>query len=530
MLLAKNLAQPIRRSFVDIVERYYGSSVVSVSEAQISPQFASSLIHDIHHYGQSYGFHANYFQSLPPENMIVEFSSPNIAKLFHVGHYRSTVVGNTISNILTAAGHKVRKVNWLGDWGIQFALVAVGFQRYGDEKLLKTNSLEHLYDLYVKVSNEIETDRKLCEEAQSFFEKMEKREPEALKFWRMCRSCSVDEYRKLYRELGVRFDEYAGESICVSFAHDVLKKLKDKSLLFDNNNALTIDLNHSAWLEDVEDRFKRPVLARSNGTTLYLTRDVAAAIQRYEQFKFDRMLYVTDQSQEVHFKQLFGILEMMGMPWARKDAARLHHIGFGRVQKMKTRKGDVVFLKDILEEAYQRSYEERRNCGTRKATLDDESITKTLALSGLIYHDLKSRLGKGYKFNWDNALASKGSSGLYLQYTYSRLCSLERYTGVNVTKNVDPTFILSQPALVALLKHVSDYTLVTEAVYKTLEPNVLVRYLYDLSRLAARAFESVIVKGQLKEDAEARLASFHCARVVLGNGLKVLGITPLEQH
>ena len=530
MLLMRNFLKLVRKSLFNSSYKFASSTSAAAIDTPLSSEFVANLIEDIDQHGQSYGFHTDYFKALPCENVVVEFSSPNIAKLFHAGHYRSTVVGNVISNVFTAAGHRVFKTNYLGDWGLQFALLAIGYQKYGNEELLKTEPLKHLYDLYVKATNDVETDRQMYIEARSFFEKMEHRDPEALKFWKICRDYSIEEYNKLYQELGVQFDEYSGESISAPLAHDILKVLDDKSLLCKDDNALTIDLRDSCWLEDADERYKRPVLARSNGTSLYLTRDVATAIERYDRFKFDRMIYVTDKSQEIHFKQLFAILEIMGMPWAQKKDTKLHHKTFGRVQKMKTRKGDVIFLKDILEEAYQRSYDDRSRCDTRKVNLEDDNITKTLALSGLIYHDLRTRLSKGYKFNWDTALASKGSSGLYLQYTYSRLCSLERYTGVRVTKNVDPCYILSQPSLVALLKQASDYLSVTEALYESLEPSVLVKYLYELSRVAARAFESCIVKGQPQEDAEARLASFYCAKVVLGNGLKVLGITPLEQH
>ena len=517
--------------------RYFNISSIAASisaavdlKTPVTPELVSNILNEVTLHNISYGFHTNYFRSLPSEDVVVEFSSPNIAKLFHVGHYRSTVVGNTISNVLSAAGHRVHKINYLGDWGIQFALLAVAFERYGSKELLNAEPLKHLYDLYVKVSNQVKDDKSLQDEAQVLFAKMEKGEKDSLRFWEICRDLSVTEYKKLYAELGIFFDEYTGESNYVVPAKTVLDILKKKSLSYSDESALKIDLSNSLWLAEAEERHKHPVLARSSGTTLYLTRDVAAAIERYERLKFDRMIYVTDISQTMHFKQLFGILEALGHSWAQTESGKLIHKSFGRVQKMQTRKGNIVLLNDILEEAYQRAYEDRRNCETRKASLNENEITKTLALSGLIYHDLKSRLHKGYKFSWENALASKGSSGLYLQYTYSRLCSLERNTGVRVTDAIDSVQVLQQPPLVSLLQLVNEYPSTLERLYENLEPSILVRYLFELSRLAARAFESCVVKGKPGNVAEARLACFHCARIVLGNGLKILGITPLEQH
>ena len=502
----------------------------SAADARISALKISDLIRDVQVRGSNYGFHTQYFKSLPSEKIVVEFSSPNIAKMFHAGHYRSTVIGNAISNILKAAGHDVCKINYLGDWGVQFALLTVGFQKYGDQNLLNQEPLEHLFNLYVRISKEVKENPALYEEVQTVFLGMENGNADHIHFWMTCKDLSVSAYKKLYDQIGITFDVYDGESNYLAGAIEVLRRLKQKAVVFEEDDALKADLFNSQWLSQSEDYHKFPVLARNNGTTLYLTRDIAAAIHRYEQYHFDRMIYVTDQSQVNHFRQLFAVLEQLGYSWAEKDARALIHKSFGRVEKMKTREGSVVFLSQMLNEAYRRAYEDRQDCETRKVDLENDDVTKTLALSGLIYHDLRARIDKGYKFNWDLALASKGSSGLYLQYTYSRLCSLEKYTGVNVVYDIDSQCIMSQPMLLDLLKHLDRYTSVTETLYETLEPSVLVKYLYDLSRYASKAFRKCIVKDQPPRDAEARLACFNCAKTILGNGFKILGITPLEQH
>lgn len=500
------------------------------SQPSISRDTISNLISEITNHKHTFGFHTNYFSSIRREKIVVEFSSPNIAKLFHAGHYRSTVIGNAISNILLAAGHSVQKINYLGDWGFQFALLAVSYNRYGDDVSFERNPLRYLYDLYVRISSEVETDPSIYEEAQSIFAAMEDGDADALVFWNRCRTLSIAEYKKLYGEIGIYFDVYSGESEYVQLARSVIKELNDKSLLLDDNSALKIDLTDSQWFNEVDDRYKCPMLVRSNGTSLYLTRDVAAAIRRHEKYAFDRMIYVTDVSQSVHFKQLFGILEKMNFPWATKNASVLVHKPFGRIEKMKTRKGDIVFLNDILKEAFEKAHQDRSKSTTRKVDINDDEVSKTVALSGLIYHDLRCPTSKKYKFNWDTALASKGSSGLYLQYTYSRLNSLEKYTGVKVTCDVEHQFILNEPLLIDILLHLSEYPAITETLYESLEPSVLVKYLYELCRRVSKAFKHVIVKGQPTTEAEARLACFHCAKIVLHNGLTILGMTPLEQH
>ena len=503
---------------------------VPATPKTLSSEKILNLLHDISSHDSSYGFHTKYFTSLQRKKILVEFSSPNIAKLFHAGHYRSTVIGNAISNILIAAGHDVCKINYLGDWGFQFALLAVSYQRYGDEYRLKKEPLRYLFDLYVRISAEVKSDSSIYDEAQSIFAAMENGDHDALAFWNLCRTLSIEKYKKLYGEIGIRFDVYSGESHYVQSAKAIIDDLNKNSSLFAADSALKIDLSSSQWLADAEDRYKRPVLARSNGTTLYLARDVAAAIDRYRKYKFDRMIYVTDVSQSVHFQQLFAILERMGFFWAQKSTDALIHKPFGRIEKMKTRQGDIVFLNDILKEAFDKAFQDRSDSETRKVDIKDDEVTKIVALSGLIYHDLHYPTSKKYKFNWEAALASKGSSGLYLQYTYSRLCSLEKYTGVRVTDDIDPVFILHEPLLTDILQHVSEYAELTEALFETLEPSVLVKYLYELCRRVSKAFKLCIVKDQPAKDAEARLACYHAAKVVLGNGMTILGMSPLEQH
>ncbi|XP_076800109.1 putative arginine--tRNA ligase, mitochondrial [Clavelina lepadiformis] len=522
------LSNLLRRTFSHEILpaiRHYSSTAPIVTSGS---EQVLELLSEIYTRGKDYGFHTDYFKNLQQENIIVEYSSPNIAKMFHVGHYRSTVVGNVISGILSAAGHNVCKMNYLGDWGVQFALLALSYKKYGNPTALKEQPLFHLYELYVKISKEAEENLQIKEEAQEVFLDMENGNADALQFWKCCRELSISEYKKLYHSIGVEFDVFSGESMYLDKSREVLEILKEKDLLYWDNGALKMNLAGSKWLSKSPQIYQHPVLARKNGTSLYLTRDVAAAIDRFNDYKFDRMIYVTDISQAEHFNQIFAILEKMGFPWADKNTEMLMHVGFGRIHKMQTRKGNMTFLHDLLEDAYQKAHEDRLYCKTRKMPLTPkDDVTKIVALSGLIYHDLKARLSKGYNFNLEAALASKGSSGLFLQATHCRLCSLEANAGVHCIPQVDVDRILSEPSLVELIEHLNKYTTMTKTLYETLEPCILLRYLFDLCHLTAKALIPCTVKGADIADAQARLLCFFCAKTILGNGLRLMGVPPL---
>ena len=513
-------------------------STVASSAKEPSSHDPAKVLQAIHEHGSRYGFHTKYFAKLPRQKVIVEFSSPNIAKLFHIGHYRSTVIGNALSNIHAAAGHQVYKMNYPGDWGLQFALLALGFKLYGDNDVLRSDPLTHLYSVYVAVSKEADENPDLRRQARQLFMDMENgAAAEALAFWKTCLDLSMDEFRKMYSRIGVSFDEYAGESRYVEKGKGVLQELEALGLLeTGENGARFVNLEGTSRFVDdggggVPHEVK-PILARQNGTSLYLTRDVAAAVDRYARVGFDRMIYVTDSSQELHFRQLFSVLELMGHRWAHASEARLVHVGFGKVRNMSTRRGNVVFLQETLDDACKRVAEDRYQHDTRRQDIEDlDHVIETLALTGLVCQDLKASLRKGYAFSWDAVIASKGHHGLLLQYTHCRLSNLEKLCGVTLDPDVtcDVTSLHETPDAIRLVRHLDDYADVTRRTYETLEPSVLLRYLYQLCHLVAKAHRTCVVKGAEPERAQARLLCFRCARTVLGSGMRVLGVTPLKK-
>jgi len=449
---------------------------LDVSCATAATDKIQTVLDDVLQHRDKYGYHSEYFSAVKKRRILLEYSSPNIAKIFHAGHYRSTVVGNAISNILECAGHNLHRMNYLGDWGIQFALLSVGFRMFGDQKLLEKYPLIHLFDVYVKVSAAAEKDSGIHTEAQSIFKKMEDGDADSLEFWKNCSDISVADYKKRYAEMGIHFDSFTGESFYVQAAKKVIKRCGDLDLLQPTDGgAYKVNLSSASWLKSLSSNIQHPIIAKSNGTTLYLSRDVASAIDRFERYELDELIYVTDSSQRNHFLQVFSTLELLGYEWAGSKTGKVKHVGFGRIDRMKTRKGEVTFLHNILNQAKDKVRLDRKKHDTRKRNLENEDdVHMTLAMSGLICHDLKSSLKKSYKFSWDTALATKGNSGLFLQYTHCRLCSLERNSSERLNlhpsaaTDIDAAAIQQRASLLNLLLHVSKYPDTCQSTYRAL--------------------------------------------------------------
>ncbi|KAL7987910.1 hypothetical protein Chor_006829, partial [Crotalus horridus] len=365
--------------------------------------------------GSEYGIKSELFSGLPNKKVLIDFSSPNIAKKFHVGHLRSTLIGNFIANINEAIGHQVTRINYLGDWGMQFGILGAGFQWFGSEEKLKSNPLQHLFEVYVQVNKASEEDANIKTLAQDFFRKLEAQEEKALSLWQHFRDVSVEEYARVYKRLGIYFNEYSGESFYQEKSQEVLKRLDAKGLL----------------------------------TKI----DLAAAIDRMEKYKPDVMLYVTDKSQSSHFQQMFQILKLLGFSWAE----RCQHVPFGRIHGMKTRKGEVIFLEDVLNETCSLVLERRASTKTTKECDNPPEAAERIGLAALIIQDFKGLLSSDYRFNWDHVLQSKGDTGVFLQYTHARLHSLEEMCGtVNQGTPVNPA-CLQDPLAISLLQHLLRY-------------------------------------------------------------------------
>uniref|UniRef100_A0A8C2SVF7 Probable arginine--tRNA ligase, mitochondrial n=1 Tax=Coturnix japonica TaxID=93934 RepID=A0A8C2SVF7_COTJA len=407
---------------------------------------AKTVLQQVLKDGTQYGTKSELFSAVPKQKTVVEFSSPNIAKKFHIGHLRSTIIGNFIANLKAALGHEVTRINYLGDWGMQFGLLGVGFQQFGDKEKLKSSPLQHLFEVYVQI-NKAAADENTKKLAMDFFRKLEEHDEQALSLWKEFRDFSIKEYTQIYKRLGVHFDEYSGESFYHEKSREVLKMLEDKGLL-----QKTIKGTGVVDLSEKKDLSSLSTVIRSDGTSLYITRDLAAAIDRMNKYNWDTMIYVTDRNQSSHFQHLFRILKLMGYDWVD----RCQHVSFGLVQGMKTRKGEVIFLEDVLDEVRSRMLENMASAKTTKEVEDPVETAEKVGLAALIIQDFRGLLSSDYQFSWDRALQSRGDTGVFLQYTHARLHSLEQMHGNEPVTDVNVA-CLQEPGAISVLQHLLSF-------------------------------------------------------------------------
>uniref|UniRef100_A0A8C2ZA30 Probable arginine--tRNA ligase, mitochondrial n=1 Tax=Cyclopterus lumpus TaxID=8103 RepID=A0A8C2ZA30_CYCLU len=452
-----------------------------------------------------FGLNSELFNTLKKGTTLVEYSSPNIAKKFHAGHLRSTIIGNFIANLKQCLGNNVIRMNYLGDWGMQFGLLGAGFAQFGCQEKLKENPLQHLFEVallvridlskrhvYVQVNKEAEHNEDMKQAARDFFRQLEQHDNEAVSLWQQFREITVDEYQQVYKRLGVHFDVYSGESFHQHQAQEVVQQLQSRDLLKTSEKGTgVVDLSTSGDTSSV------CTVLRSDGTTLYITR--SALGQRVRD-----IFNLTDKSQANHFRQLFHILLAMGHSWAD----RCKHVPFGLVRGMKTRKGEVVFLEDVLDEARARMLHNMSQSKTTKEMDNPEDTAEKVGISALIVQDFRGPLQSDYKFDWDRMLQAQGDTGVFLQYTHARLSRSVFTTELDVLCSYDE--VLYQSA-------------------QDLQPKHLVNFLLKLCHLIASAHRELPVKGSAQDVAQARLRLFSGACSVLANGMRILGITPVDQ-
>ncbi|RDB21844.1 Arginine--tRNA ligase, cytoplasmic [Hypsizygus marmoreus] len=455
---------------------------------------------------------------------IIEYSSPNIAKSFHVGHLRSTIIGAFLANLYKSCGWNVIRMNYLGDWGTQFGLIATGFEKYGSQEELEKDAIKHLFDVYVKVNKEAEGDPNIKIEAAKWFKRMEDGEEAALVNWRVWRELSIKKYEEQYEILNVHFDVYNGESMVGKEWQDkALARLDEMGLISDVDGAKLVDLEK--W------KLGKAVLRKKDGTSIYLTRDIGGAIERYEKYKFDKMIYVVSSQQDLHLAQFFKILELMEFPWAKN----LQHINYGLVHGMSTRRGNVVFLDQIIKEAAGVMFDQmKQNEEKFNAVEDPEMVSREIGITGVKIQDMAAKRINNYTFNWDRMLSFEGDTGPYLQYAHVRIASIGRKNPELLPLpppsqiNTDSLASMSHAREIAFL--LGSYPDVIKVALKTQEPSGVVTFAFRLSHAISSAWETVIVKGEKDlEKARARMFLFECARDVLAASMRLLSIRPLER-
>jgi arginyl-tRNA synthetase len=452
--------------------------------------------------------------------IVIDYSSPNIAKHFHIGHLRSTMIGNALYQIFSFLGYQVVGVNHLGDWGTQFGKLMVAYRLWGDIKDVEKDGVTELQRLYVKFHEEAEEKPQLDDEARAWFVKLEQGDAEASQLWKWFVDISLQEYNKIYDLLGVKFDSFAGESFYNDKMAAVVQELKDKNMLEQDDGAMLIRL----------DDYNMPpaLMMKKDGSTLYHTRDVAAALYRKKEYDFAKSIYVVGSPQNLHFQQLFKIVELMGYSWAED----MVHVGFGQVSlegaKLATRKGNVIMLEDLLRQSVDKIREIMDN--KHSVIPNKDEVARQVGVGAIIFNDLSTNRMKDVVFSWEEALNTEGETGPYVQYTHARACSvLQKADGLPKTENINFE-LLSNEEAVGVTKELYYFVERIEQAMNKLEPSILSRYLVDLAQAFNRFYhECPILKAESDELRAARLLLVQAVKITLRNGLKLIGLEAPEQ-
>lgn len=452
------------------------------------------------------------------KKVIVEFSSPNIAKPFHIGHIRTTVIGNSINKIYKFLGYETISVNHLGDYGTQFGKLIVAFLAWGDREVVEKDPIKELLKLYIRFHEEAENSPELDDQAREWFKKLENNDNEAFELWQWFREVSLKEFSKVYELLDIEFDSYTGESFYSDKMPEIVESMREKNLL---------KMSEGAEIVDLEEFGMPPALiTKSDGSTLYITRDIAAAKYRKETYDFFKNIYVVGSQQILHFKQLKKILDLMGNEWA-KDCV---HVPFGMVAleegTMSTRKGRVVFLEDVLKKAVERTKEIIEN---KNPNLEDKyEVARQVGIGAVMFQELSNSRIKDYVFSWEKTLSFEGETGPYVQYTHARCASLLRKGGQLELDSFDAS-ILTDEVSMEIIRQLSKFKEAVEEAGRKYEPAVVSRFVVDLAQLFNRFYHEHSIVVDDPKIRQSRLALTMCVKQTLKNGLALLGIQAPEK-
>lgn len=483
----------------------------------IAPQaYGREVLSQVWSRGSEYG-HSNLGKG---GNVPIDYSSPNIAKPFGVGHIRSTVIGHSLYLIYKALGYNSIGVNHLGDWGTQFGKLIVAFKRWGAESELEADPVDYLYRLYVQFHQRADDDPSLEDEARAWFLKLEEGDAEAVSYWNRFRQLSLDNYALIYDLLGIEFEHFHGESHYNTMLDEVIALVQDKGIAKESEGALMIDL---------EPYGLPPVMLRKkDGATLYITRDIAAAIYRKKTFNFARSIYVVGAEQILHFQQLFKVLELLGFEWA----ADCVHVPFGLIRfkegRMSTRAGKIILLDEVL----QRSIEMARVIIEEKNPdlVNKENAAKAVGLGAVRFGDLSNDRIKNIEFDWEKVLDFSGETAAYIQYAHARICSILRKSDSQYATWNDAAASLlveeEEQTLIKTLAMLPDKIIASAESYR---PSILARYLVDVAREFNRFYHNCPVLSSEGELKHGRLLLIGATRQVISNGLALLGIVAPDE-
>ena len=479
-----------------------------LDKSQISDQVIKAVIQAGADYGQQDEGHGG--------NITIDLSSPNIAKPFSVGHLRSTVIGDALSNIFRKMGYNTIKINHLGDWGKQFGLLMVAYKKWGSKEAVEANPIDELLKLYVRINAEIENDPALDEEGRLWFKKLEDGDPEATELWQWFRDESLVEFNRIYKLLGVEFDSLNGEAFYNDKMDEAVQILEDKGLLKESKGASIVDL------DDVN--LPPAMIKKSDGATLYITRDIATAIYRARTYNFVKNIYAVGQEQSNHFRQLKAVLKKMGFDWSDD----MIHVDFGLVtknrQKLSTRKGNIILLEPTLQEAISRA---KAQIEEKNPELENkEEVAHAVGVGAVKFYDLKTDRRNGYDFDLEAMVSFEGETGPYVQYAYARIQSILRKA--NFTPSADATYSLSDPESWEIIKLLQDFSRVVKRAAENYDPSLIAKYAINL----AQAFNKYYAHTRILDESperDSRLALSYSTAVVLREALRLLGVEAPEK-
>jgi len=450
--------------------------------------------------------------------VVIDYSSPNIAKPLGFHHLRSTMIGNALARIHRALGYRVAGINFLGDWGKTFGILAEAFRRSGDRARLEAEGIPYLLELYVAASRMAAEDPEFDAAARAMFRAQEGGDPEALELWRTFRELSLREFQRVYDRLGVSFEHVEGESCYREGMDSIIEEVRRTIGTREDQGALVVDMPYAEGEPPM-------MLRKSDGATLYATRDIAAARDRFDRFAFAKSIYVVGVEQKLHFDQLKRALKAMGHAWAD----RMTHAHFGRIHGMSTRKGNVVFLTDALDEARDRALAKMREASDERVP-DIEAVAEQVGVGGIVFGDLKNLRTSDYTFDWEEILNTKGFTGICVQYAHARCCSiLRKGGGAPAAAQVDWSRIGAAEEI-ALVKELARFPGAVAAAAEELEPSRIARAVYEAARAWNRYQQAGSADRELRVLCEdpatriARLALVDAVRISLARGLDLLGV------
>ncbi len=516
-LIARGIAEAISgNAMFEKVEQVNAYVNMFISREEFVGDVVSAVLAEKEDYGKS-----NVGEG---KTVIVEYSSPNIAKPFHIGHIRSTVIGNSINKIYSALGYNVIRINHLGDYGTQFGKMICAYRHWGNKEDVINEPIKTLLGYYTRFHEEVETHPELDDEAREIFTKLEHGEPEEVELWQWFRDESLKEFNRVYKMLGIDFDSYNGESFYSDKMPRFVKELEEKGLLEESQGAHVVNLEKYG--------LGVALITKSDGSTLYITRDIAAAVYRKETYNFYKNIYVVASQQNLHFQQWIQILELMGYEWARDCV----HVPFGLVSledgTMSTRHGRVVFLEDVLNRAVDQTREIIKEKGVATDNIDETA--KQVGIGAVIFNELSNNRIKDYVFSWDKVLDFNGETGPYVQYTYARCASVLRNAGEEAVAKagqadaVKASYLTSESAfqLARLLYKLPE--VIREAGDKY-EPSIVTRHIVDIAQSFNRFYHDEHILVDNEEEKTAKLALVLSAKTAIRNGLALLGMEAPER-